>query len=78
MNPDYRTELARRTNAVFRSHPDLYDHPLLIGALRDADAAVWFIGEGPSLGQVDRVREPQGGPPTEETQWWDSRGDRLF
>jgi hypothetical protein len=69
MNPDYRTELARRTNAVFRNHPDLYDHLWLIGALGDADAARWFVGDNPSLGQVDRVREPQGGPTTEEAQW---------
>jgi hypothetical protein len=70
MNPDFRAEFARRTDAVFANYPDLYDprddHPWLVGALGDAGADVWFVGENPSLGQVERVRDPQGGPPTED------------
>jgi hypothetical protein len=82
MDSAYRSELLRRTGEVFASHPESYDHrrdfPWLLGALGDPCSGIWFVGENPSLGQVERVRDPQGGPPTEEAQWWASRGDRLF
>jgi len=32
----------------------------------------------PELGQVERVRNPGGGTPTIEAQWFASAGDRLF
>jgi hypothetical protein len=82
MDSGYRAELLRRTGDVFESHPESYDHrrdfPWLTGALGDPYSGIWFVGENPSLGQVERVRDPRGGPPTEEAQWWASRGDRLF
>ena len=82
MTPEYRAELLRLTGEIFDSHPESYDHrrdfPWLTGALGDPTSGIWFVGENPSFGQVERVRDPTGGPPTEEAQWWASRGDRLF
>jgi uracil-DNA glycosylase len=82
MDATYRSELSRQIAAAFQRHPDLYDHrreyPWLIGALGDPTAGVWFVGENPSLGQVERAIDPLGGRPTEEAQWWASRGDQLF
>jgi uracil-DNA glycosylase len=82
MTEDFREGLKRQISLVLRSHPEFFNHyhqhPWLTGALGDPQSAVWFVGENPSLGQVERVQDPQGGPPTEEAQWWASRGDRLF
>lgn len=82
MNADYWAGLARQTDLVFKTHPDLYDHrahhPWLIGALGDPYSGIWFVAENPSLTQVERVRDPIGGPPTVEAQWWSSRGDKLL
>lgn len=82
MNSAYREELTRRIGEVFDAHPEMYDHrpefPWLTGAVGEPVSGIWFVGENPSLGQVERVRDPQGGPPTHEAQWWASRGDRLF
>jgi hypothetical protein len=82
MNSAYRQELSARIGEVFDAHPEAYDHrrdyPWLFGALGEPASGIWFIGENPSLGQVERVRDPQGGRPTPEAQWWASRGDRLF
>ncbi len=82
MSPEHKAELLRRTSEVFASHPNLYNHlhdfPWLTGALGDETAKVWFAAENPSLSQVERAIDPQGGPPTEEAQWWASRADKLF
>lgn len=82
MDATYRAGLLERIGEVFSSRPALYDHrldhPWLTGALGAPESGVWFVGENPSLRQVERVTDPQGGPPTEEAQWWASKGDRLF
>jgi uracil-DNA glycosylase len=74
----FEQERARRVDRVFEQHPDLlYDHrethPWLTGALGDPFAGVWFVAENPSLRQVERATLP-----TEESQWFVSRGDRLL
>jgi hypothetical protein len=82
MNDEYWIGLATQTDQVFKSHPNLYDHrldhPWLIGSHGDPHAGIWFVAENPSLTQIERVRDPDGGPPTTEAQWWASRGDKLF
>jgi uracil-DNA glycosylase len=82
MTSEHRAELLKHIDQVFASNPSLHNHrrtfPWLTGALGDPEAGVWFVGENPSLGQVERVTDPNGGRPTEEAQWWASRGDRLF
>jgi hypothetical protein len=82
MDSAYRDELRRRTNDVSQANPQSWDHlgefPWLTGALGDPHSGIWFVAENPSLGRIERVRDPNGGPPTEEAQWWASRGDRLF
>jgi len=82
MNETYWKGLAKETDRVFHSHPGLYDHrsqyPWLIGAHGDPQAGIWFIAENPSLTQVERVLDPEGGHPTVEAQWWSSRGDKLL
>lgn len=82
MEANYRIELLARTRAILREDPDSEDHlrsfPWLTGALGEPKCPVWFVGENPSLTMVERVRDPSGGPPTEEAQWWASKGDRLF
>jgi hypothetical protein len=82
MQEEYRQVLIKKIGRVFQSHPTLFDHqkefPWLTGALGDPDSGIWFIAENPSLTQVERVSNPDGGPPTEEAQWWASRGDKLF
>ncbi len=82
MKDGYRQELITRIGSTFQSHPSLYDHqkefPWLTGALGDPDSGIWFIAENPSLTQVERVLNPDGNAPTEEAQWWASRGDKLF
>lgn len=82
MNDDYWSGLWRGTEKTFKSHPDLKDHrslhPWLIGALGDPFGGIWFVAENPSLTQVERVQDPDGGSPTKEAQWWSSRGDKLF
>ena len=82
MNDEYWNGLAKETDKVFKSHPGLKDHrpqhPWLIGALGNPFAGIWFVGENPSLAQVERVQDPDGGSPTTEAQWWSSRGDKLF
>ena len=82
MNNEYQIGLAKETGRVIKSHPSLYDHrphhPWLIGSLGDPTAGIWFVAENPSLTQVERVRVPNGGELTIETQWSGSRGDKLF
>jgi hypothetical protein len=82
MDEDYWVGLANQTDRVFKSHPDLYDHrpqhPWARGAHGDPHAGIWLIAENPSLTQVERVRDPHGGPPTIESQWWSSEGDKLL
>ena len=67
---------------MFRSNPEVRDHreahPWLTGSLGDPMRRVWFVAENPRLRQAERVRDPAGGPPTEDAQWWASAGDRLF
>jgi hypothetical protein len=82
MQEKYRQELISKIGSVFQSHPSLFDHqkefPWLTGALGDPESGIWFIAENPSLTQVERVSNPDGGAPTEEAQWWSSQGDKLF
>ena len=82
MSTNYWAELERETDRVFAAHPSMYDHrvqyPWGIGAHGDPYAGIWFVAENPSLTQVERVRDPDGGPPTIEAQWWSSRGDKLL
>jgi hypothetical protein len=73
----YERELPVRIDAVFRAHPELYDHrrdyPWLIACLGDPFAPVWFVAENPSLTQVARALAR-----TPEDQWNVSPGDKLF
>lgn len=79
---NYRVALLEQIDQIFEANPTVANHrdrfPWLTGALGDPEAGVWFVGENPSLGQVERVQDPLGGAPTEEAQWWASRGDQLF
>ncbi|GGC67468.1 hypothetical protein GCM10011504_51780 [Siccirubricoccus deserti] len=78
----FEAELARRIDDAFRLNPGVGDHrprhPWLTSSLGDPFSGVWFVAENPSLSQVQRARDPGGGPPTTEAQWLVSRGDRLF
>lgn len=82
MKADFRSELISRTRQVLADGSDVEDHfcrfPWLTGALGDPEAGVWFVAENPSLTMVERARNPDGGRPTEDAQWWASRGDKLF
>jgi len=82
MNEMYWDSFEKETNRVFKLHSNLKDHrlqhPWAIGSHGDPYADIWFIAENPSLSQVERVQNPDGGPPTIEAQWWSSRGDKLF
>ena len=78
----YQSALSKKIDAVFRSNPERHDHrdrfPWLISSLGDPHSGVFFIAENPSLSQVERATNPGGGDPTQEAQWFASRGDRLF
>ena len=82
INSSYWHDLSYQTDKVYKAHPSLQDareaHPWLNGALGDPFAGIWFSAENPSLTQVERVSNPDGGAPTHEAQWWASRGDKLF
>jgi hypothetical protein len=82
MYESYWAGLEKQIDQVFHVHPSLYDHrkeyPWLSGALGNPYSGIWFIAENPSLAQIERVQNPDGGPPTSEAQWWASRGDKLF
>ena len=82
MKSDYLDGLSIETDQVFKANPNLFDHrpehPWAIGSHGDPYAGIWFVAENPSLTQVERVRDPDGGLPTVEAQWWSSRGDKLF
>jgi len=82
MNDEYWAGLAKETDHVFKAHPGLFDHreqyPWLVGALGNPKSGIIFVAENPSLAQVEIVRNPDGGHPTIEAQWWSSRGDKLF
>lgn len=73
----YTRELPNQVDAVFGTHPELYDHrsafPWLLACLGDVFAPVWFVAENPSLKQVERATDP-----TPDTQWSVSDGDKLF
>lgn len=78
----HRRELRERTSRILEEDQEVENHlrmyPWLTGALGEPSSPVWFVGENPSLTMVERATDPTGGPPTEEAQWWASRGDRLF
>jgi hypothetical protein len=82
MYDTYYSGLGQQIDKVFQSNPNLFDHrqqyPWLQGALGNPGSGIWFIAENPSLTQIERVRNPDGGPPTPEAQWWSSNGDKLF
>ncbi len=81
-NDDFELALSEQIDAVFRGHPNLFDHrkkfPWLTGSLGDPSADVFFVAENPSLSQVERAIDPTGGPPTKEAQWYASKADKLF
>jgi hypothetical protein len=82
MSEEYWIGLEHETDRVFAAHPSMYDHralyPWVVGALGDPGAGIWFVAENPSLTQIEKVRNPDGGPPTIEAQWWSSPGDKLL
>ena len=82
MNEVFWSGLAIQIDIVFQSHSSLFDHrseyPWLTGALGNPNSGIWFIAENPSLTQIERVQNPDGGVPTLDAQWWASRGDKLF
>ena len=82
MNETHRNELLQRTRDVLARSGSVDDHllkfPWLTGALGEPESTVWFVAENPSLTMLERATDPGGGPPTEEAQWWASRGDKLF
>ncbi len=73
----YERELPQRIEAVFASHPTLYDHrsqfPGVLACLGDPSAPVWFVAENPSRTQVERAVSS-----SPEDQWNVSVGDKLF
>ena len=82
MIESYWEGLASQIDQVFKTHSSLFDHreeyPWLTGALGNPNSDIWFIAENPSLTQIERVQNPDGGSPTPEAQWWSSQGDKLF
>lgn len=82
MSAVYWSGLQQQIDHVYRNNPSLADcrdqFPWLVGALGNPEARIWFIAENPSLTQIERVQNPDGGAPTLEAQWWASRGDKLF
>ena len=68
MNETYWSGLAEQIDKVFSAHSSLFDHrkefPWLTGALGNPKSGIWFIAEIPSLTQIERVQNPDGGPPT--------------
>ena len=71
--------VARLTDEVFATHPELDDHreqfPWLTGWLGDPSSPVWFVAENPSTTQINRINTVASTP---EHQWAASRGDQLF
>ena len=82
MNTEFSEGLTSQIDDVFRLNRKLIDHrnahPWLLGALGDPDSGIWFVAENPSLRQVERARNPDGGVPTPEAQWFASKGDTLL
>ena len=83
MDIEYISLLSEKVTSVLDAQSGISDHrtefPWLIGALGSIDTSVFFVGENPSLTQVERATDPlTGGPPTIESQWWQSKGDKLF
>lgn len=75
--------MSSEITSVLLAHPEIPDHrvkyPWLVGALGSTRANVLFVAENPSLSQVEAATDPlTGGPATIESQWWQSRGDKLF
>jgi hypothetical protein len=80
---EYANSLSGEITSVLLAHPDIPDHrikyPWLIGALGSIRSRVVFAAENPSLSQVQAATDPlTDGPATIESQWWQSRGDKLF
>ena len=76
-DPSFDAALREQIAATFRRHPRLPDHrdefPWVTSYLGDPHAPVWFLGEYPSLTQVER-----GTDATPQDQWAISKGDELF
>jgi hypothetical protein len=74
---DFEAGLRAQTDAIFRSHPDWYDHrrdfPWVTGGLGDPFAPVWFLMEYASLVQIERLTHA-----TPESQWSVSKGDEVL
>lgn len=83
MDTKYVALLSDKITTVLRNNPDIPDlrlyHPWWIGALGSIQANIVFVAENPSLSQLEVATDPvTGGPPTIESQWWQSSGDRLL
>lgn len=80
----YEESLNKLITDVFARHPEWPDHrkewPWLTSHLGNPKAGIWFIGENPSLGNVERLvpKHADQYPLTPEAQWLFSRGDVLF
>ena len=79
---DYSTELNKQIDDVLKFHPLIYDHradyPWLTGYLGNPYAGMWFIAEIPSLLRVERASQRKNQVISEDTQWSESPGDKLF
>jgi hypothetical protein len=79
---EFEAGLKEQVDQVFKSHPEFYDHrkefKWLTSSLGDPFSGVWFVAEYPSLRMNKRAKDPGGGPPTVEAQWFASKGDELF
>ena len=76
-DPSFDAALREQIAATFRRYPRLPDHrdefPWVTSYLGDSHAPVWFLGEYPSMTQVER-----GTDATPQDQWAISKGDELF
>ena len=73
-------DLIKETKAVIRKHQLdnwLKAYPWLTGQLGKPTAKIWFIGENPSLSQVQKI-DGRATEKTENLQWNASKADALF
>lgn len=73
-----RQEIQRVLSATGQVSDWLGKFPWLVSSLGEPSSPIWFIGENPSLKQVERATDPDGGRPSLQAQWWASSGDKLF
>ena len=79
---DYSESFNKQIDSVFSSHPEIYDHrvdfPWGTGYLGNPSAGIWFVAEIPSLLRVERADRRKNQNISEDTQWSESPGDKLF